>query len=247
MVGAAIFLVVGLTQFSFAQKAGSASTVILALDVSESMSRTDVEPSRLQAAKDAARVFLDELPDTISVGLVVFSGQAVVLVPPTTEHTKVVDALVGLPRGEGTVIGDALDTSLDAVVEKWRVDGEAPTAIVLLSDGRDTGSSTLPEVAAERAGNLGVQIYTVVLGQDLDPSSAAGANLELMARIATDTGGESYTATSASGLIDVYRTLQTELSTELEITDFGTLFVGAAGVLAIAATAALLLAIRREG
>jgi Ca-activated chloride channel family protein len=217
---------------------------MLALDVSESMSRDDVAPTRIQAAKTAARDFLGDVPSDVAVGLVVFAGTAQTLAQPTTRRTVVEEAFVGLPRGEGTVIGDGLDTSLDDISQAWAANGHGPAAVVLLSDGRDTGSATSPESAAQRARVLGIPVYTVVLAPTT--SGEAAQNIDLMSSVARTSGGEEFTATTANGLIDVYRTIQDRLTTALAITDFGAWFVGAAGTLAVAATIALLLAIRAE-
>lgn len=253
MIGAVALLAFGFTQFRFLQEAGSAGTVILALDVSESMGRTDVEPSRLEAAKEAARVFLDRLPSELQAGLVAFAAEADVVVPPTADRREVVAALDDLPRGEGTAVGDGLDASLDAV--EAELEGDASAAVVLLSDGRDCGlapsqcppgglgSVVRPADAAARAKDLGVQVHTVLLGQS---TGAIGDSVAFLQQIADTTGGSAYTADTASGLIEVYETLESEISTELAITDFGALFVGAAGALAIAATVAILFALRSE-
>jgi Ca-activated chloride channel family protein len=244
IVGALVFLGFGLTQFRFLRERESAGTVMLVLDVSESMSRTDVEPSRLEAAVAAARVFLDGFPAELEVGFVSFAGQAELLVPPTVERSAVDNVLVTLPRGEGTVIGDGLAAALDALEAAWQEDGQGPAAVVLLSDGRDTGSIVAPEVTADRALELGVPVYTVVLGQGA--IGAGGANEELLQQIADTTEAESFTATSAGGLIDVYQTLQTRLSTELAISDYGALFVGISALFAIAATVSILFTLRTE-
>ncbi len=245
MMGAGVMLVVSFTQFRFLRGSTSSGTIVLVMDVSESMSRDDVEPTRLQAAKDAASAFVQDLPDELAVGLVVFSGTATVLEPPSILHELVVDALVGLPRGEGTVIGDGISTALDAIEARWARDGQGPAAVVVLSDGRDTGSLVEPDDAAARAAELEIPLYTVVLGEDLS-GEQAGANVELMAEVATTSGGEPFTATTAGGLLQVYETLEERLSSELALSDFGALFVGAAGVLALSATVALLLALRQD-
>ena len=67
--------------------------VVLAVDVSASMTATDIAPSRIEAAIEGASKFVDEIPDGIQVGLVAFDGTARVLVDPTTDHTAVVDAV----------------------------------------------------------------------------------------------------------------------------------------------------------
>lgn len=244
MAGAGILLLIAFTQFRLLQ--GSPGTVVLALDISESMSRDDVAPTRLQAAKEAARAFLEDLPGDLRVGLVTFAAEAELLVPPTTEHQEVIDGLIDLPRGEGTVIGDGIEASVDAIETLSDQQGESPAAIIVLSDGRDTGSLVHPDDAAAHAADLEVPVYTVVLGQDLEPGTLAGANVGLMARISATTGGTAFTATTAGGLVDVYEQLSDELSIELAITGFGAWFVAVAGLLAVAATVAILLALRAE-
>lgn len=245
MVGAVVFLALAFTQFRFLREESSSGMVILTMDVSESMGRTDVVPSRLDAAVAAAQQFLDQVPPELDVGLVTFANEADLLVPPSAARQQVSDALTVLPRGEGTVIGDGLDTALVAIESERAQRGETPAAVLLLSDGRDTGSDVLPAEAAARAKEVGVPIYTVVLGQALS-TEGAGANVELLQEIADATGGSAYTADTAGGLLDVYETLGTEISTELGISDSGALFVGIAAILAIAATVALLFALRAD-
>lgn len=248
IVGAAVFLGLAVTQFRFLRANASAGTVVLAMDVSESMNRTDVQPTRLEAAKAAARAFLEELPPELRVGLVAFAGTADVLVPPTEARDEVRVALGALRRGEGTVIGDGLSSALDAIEAEWRRNGEGPAAVVLLSDGRDTGSQISPDRAALRAGPLEVAVNTVALGRvDDAEGNDPGANVALLRRIAETTGGSTFTADTAGGLIRVYETLRSRLSRELAITDYGELFVGISAVLAIVATAALLVSLRFEG
>jgi Ca-activated chloride channel family protein len=245
ILGALVFLALAFTQFRFLRERASTGTVVLVLDVSESMNRTDVEPTRLEAAQAAARVFLDELPPELRVGLVSFAGQAEILVPPGELRTAVVAALAELPIGEGTVIGDGLAAALDAVEAEWDESGTAPAAVVLLSDGRDTGSAVSPDEVAARAADLGVPVHTVVLGEAA-ATGGAGAASTLLQRIADTTDGSTFTATTAGGLIDVYRTLQTQLTTELAISDYGALFVGIAAIFAIAATIAILFSLRSD-
>ncbi len=245
MVGALVFLGLAFTQFRVFREADSTGTVILTMDVSESMGRTDVDPSRLEAAKAAAEVFLEKLPPDLKVGLVTFANEAIVLVPPTSTRADLLEALNALPRGEGTVIGDGLAASVDALEAEWDQNGQTPGAIVLLSDGRDTGSVVPPIDAADRAAEDQVKVHTVVLGQAL-ATEGGGANVALLQQIADATGGSAFTADTASGLIDVYDAIQTQISTELGVSDYGALFVAIAAVFAIAATVSVLFALRSD-
>lgn len=93
----------------------SRTSIILALDVSRSMCATDVSPNRLAAAQAAVRSFIGDQPAGTRMGLVVFSGSAALVVPPTTEGDRLLSALDSLATGRGTAIGAALLTSIDAI------------------------------------------------------------------------------------------------------------------------------------
>jgi Ca-activated chloride channel family protein len=164
------------------------ATIILAMDVSGSMRATDVAPSRLAAAEKAASAFVDQLPASFRVGLVVFSTGPRVLVSPTTDRVAIHTALGSLVADGGTALGDAITTSLDAA---GIADASAPTttpapqpsgspgaspsaspstsepplvATVLLSDGANSTGVLEPLEAAGRAAALGVPVYTIALG-----------------------------------------------------------------------------------
>ena len=214
-------------------------TVVLTIDASQSMNQKDVSPSRLGAAQQAARTFLDQIPPTFPVGLVTFADKAEQLVAPTQDRASVASALDDPPRGPGTVIGDGLNTSLDAVEAVWHGNPQ-PAAIILLSDGRDTGSSVSPEDAAARAASLGVPVYTVVLGKT-SIGAGPGANASLLEGIAQKTGAQSFTAETAGELDQVYGALGTQLSTQLKVSNSAALFVAIAAVLAVAAGLSVLL------
>jgi len=240
---AVLSLVLALTGFRFTQTA-TGGAAILTMDVSQSMNQNDVEPNRLDAAVAAARTFLDQLPEGLRVGLVTFATEATVVVPPVEDRAQVSAALGELPRGKGTVIGDGLALALDEVERDRAAQGTESAAIVLLSDGRDTGSATTPESSAARAAEIVVPVHTVVLGQAATGEGDAGANVELLQQIATTTGAQTFTAESAGELDQVYETLGQQLSTDLAINASGTLFYVLAAVLAGAAAVFVLLSSR---
>jgi Ca-activated chloride channel family protein len=90
------------------------ATIILTMDISRSMIATDVSPTRLAAAQDAAAKFLDLLPAKFRVGLVAFSTEARIVVTPTTDRGAVRDGLAALRANGGTALGDAIALSLEA-------------------------------------------------------------------------------------------------------------------------------------
>ncbi|GIU98166.1 MAG: hypothetical protein KatS3mg013_1969 [Actinomycetota bacterium] len=243
LAGAIVSLGLAVARFTVAREERQAA-VVIAMDVSESMTRTDVAPDRLTAALEAARVFLSAVPEGFRVGLVTFADRADLLVFPTTDRSRVEAALAGISPRRGTLIGDGLAAALDAVEADRERIGNRAAAILLLSDGRDTGSATTPAEAADRAAAVGVPVFTVVLG---DPTGEQGADAALLASIAARTGARTYTAETADELTSIYETLGTELSTRLAIGGSGPIFVAIAAVLAVAAGAIVLLTGRDEG
>ncbi len=103
------------------------ATVILTLDVSGSMKATDVDPTRLDAARAAAQSFIDQLPAKVRVGIVAFASQSQTLVSPTTDRAQLKAALDSLRPRDGTAMGDALMQVLD-IAQQIQADATAPDA-----------------------------------------------------------------------------------------------------------------------
>jgi Ca-activated chloride channel homolog len=242
LIGAVVALGVALAQFRVSRTA-KPPTVALVLDVSQSMNATDVTPSRLAAAQQAAETLVAQLPDSFLVGLVTFADKATVLVPPTVDHAKVGTALDHPQQGRGTVIGDGLSATLDMIQKHWTDEGTSPAVAVLLSDGRDTGSEVSPTDAAAHAASIGVPVYTVVLGKTSGPGAADAG---LLSQIASATGATTSTAGSAEALTTIYQDLGSELSTQLQISSSAQLFVIIAVLLAMAAAVVVIILSQRR-
>lgn len=166
-------------------------TVILAIDVSGSMRTRDIYPSRIEAAKAAARTFVQQLPATTRVGLVAFSGTASIVQAPTTDRDAVIAALDRLVLERSTAIGSGILASLNAIYGNIYTDtfGEGPESaspgptptpvpqgahvaatVVLLTDGANVQGPS-PIDAAQKAADLGVRIFTIGVG---DPHGSSG-------------------------------------------------------------------------
>jgi len=135
------------------------ATVVLVVDVSYSMVATDVNPSRLEAARAAIRSFADHVPSRVKVGLVAFADDPVVVTPPTTNRALLKAGIASLAPGYGTAIGDALGRGVD-LTRSSTGQGESPApatsakstgAIVLLSDGTQTHGALSPDEGARLA------------------------------------------------------------------------------------------------
>ena len=126
------------------------ATIMVAIDVSLSMEATDVDPTRLEAAQQAAVAFVDDLPDRFNVGVVAFAGTSSVVATPGLDRTEATDAIRSLQLDEGTAIGEGVISSLDAIAALGRRTGaeEVPAQVVLLSDGTNTMGREVAEGTA---------------------------------------------------------------------------------------------------
>ncbi|GIJ49216.1 UPF0353 protein [Virgisporangium aliadipatigenens] len=229
-------------------------TVVLAFDVSNSMTAKDVSPSRLEAAKNAAKSFVEAQPSTVDIGLVAFGGAgALTTRQPSADHQAALAAIDRLATGGGTSLGNAILAALGAVVGKPVVlpaEGSnepvpdlgyrGDATIVLLSDGEDT---TGPDAvaAAELAAAAGVHIETIGVGTvegatiEVDGFQlATSLDEELLTEVAETTSGKYHRAEDAEALDNAYRSLDLRITTEeqpLELT--GVLVVAALVLLTI--------------
>jgi Ca-activated chloride channel family protein len=211
------------------------ASVVLVTDVSRSMSATDVSPTRLEAARNAAESFLGKVPDELRVGLVSYSDVAQTLQTPTTDHDAVVDALDTLQPIAGTATGAGLDRALSDLKVRTGDDGgrRPPAAIVLLSDGSATDRNAADDVAAE-ARRLRVPLYTVALGTSegtielMGRTRAVPPDPEALRRIAATSGGEAFEAGDADELDAVYDRLGSQIGTKPEKREITVVFAGAA-------------------
>lgn len=217
------------------------ATIVLAIDVSRSMKADDVEPTRLNAARNAAKAFLGEVPEKYRVGVVSFATRAVVGVVPTEDRSLVEASLDTLSPGEGTAIGDAVALSTRVGQPRQQADQDIapPRSILLISDGARDGGAVDPQVAARRAKQLKVPVYTVLVGTEdgvIEETLTGGfrqiirvpPSPDTLRAIAQLSGGEFFTATDAEGLERVYEELGSRLGTRKESREIGDYFAGGA-------------------
>jgi Ca-activated chloride channel family protein len=205
------------------------ATIMLVMDTSQSMLNTDIAPTRIDAAREAADAFLEQVPDRFQVGLVTFAGAPSVEALPTTDKEAIRSALRTAPLREGTAVGDALLRALQASRPRNAVNDERPpTAVLLLTDG-ESRSGSPPLVAAEQAQQEEVPVFTVAL--------AAQAPDELR-QIAELSGGQAFSAPSSDQLTEVYRDLGTRLTYVEEKRELTSWFMGGAAVLLLLGAAA---------
>ncbi|MBO4165379.1 MULTISPECIES: VWA domain-containing protein [Micromonospora] len=218
------------------------ATVMLAIDVSLSMQADDVSPSRLEAAQEAAKQFVGELPASYNLGLVSFAKAANVLVAPTKDRAVVTAAIDGLTLAEATATGEAVFTCLEAI-RSVPADGAAgipPARIVLLSDGfRTSGRSVEEAAAAAQAAN--VPVSTIAFGTDSGQVDIGGQLQRVpvdrlaLAQLAETTEGYFYEAASVAELKQVYQDMGSSIGFRTEPREITQWYAGTALLLVLCA------------
>ncbi len=220
------------------------ATVVLVIDASLSMEATDVKPTRLDAAKEAAIEFVARLPEKYNVSVVSMAGSAAVLVPPTTAHNTVENAIRSIRLQDSTAIGEGIATGLAALRQAPKnpddPDAVAPGAIVLLTDGKNT-TGRAPLQAAADAKAAKVPVYTIAYGTengyvDLDGKrEPVPVDHEAMREIATVTGGRYFAAATADELKSVYENIGSDVGYEKADREVTARFAGYGLALAVLA------------
>ena len=199
------------------------ATVMLVIDTSGSMAATDVQPTRMDAARNAARSLIDRLPANDRIGLISFNTTAFVAAPLTDTRSQVAAALVGLEANGGTAIGDGLSLAVKQLAPKAVAStartSRSPTMIVLLTDGV-SNRGVDPLAAADQAKAAGITVMTVGIGSRtggvfVHGQDVGGVDEASLQSIATATGGKYYFAAAAGQLTQIYNALGSQFGWQL--------------------------------
>lgn len=186
LLGIALMFIAAARPFGTTTVFKNQATVILAIDVSRSMGATDLKPNRIEAAKAAARSFIELQDANVRIGIVSFSGNAALVQAPTSDREALFAAVNRLTMQNSTAIGSGILTSLDAIFEKPEnkvvsssntdllgaptptptpvaPGTHVPATIILLTDGQNR-TGPLPVDAARIAKQRGVRVYTIGVG-----------------------------------------------------------------------------------
>jgi Ca-activated chloride channel family protein len=200
--------------------------IVLALDVSTSMTAEDFLPNRFEVAKNVAAEFVQGRTSD-RVGLVVFAAQAYTQAPLTLDYPFLLAMLREVRMGlieDGTAIGTALATSTARLKDSEAVS----KVVILLTDGQNNRGQIDPQTAAEAAAALGVKVYAIGVGGEggqLSGRLPFGGSLAMPApevdeaalrAVAETTGGQYYRATDEAALRSVYQEISRLERTEME-------------------------------
>ncbi len=231
-------------------------TVILAFDVSNSMTAEDLAPTRIDAAKAAAQEFVKNQPSTIQIGVVAFSNGGLVIQPPTENKADILAAIDRISPQGGTSLGQGIFSSLNAIsgepikidantleagnlpdnLEALQLEDFSSAVVILLSDGEDTGNVD-PLTIAQIAAESGVRIYPIGIG------SAEGTVIQVdgyniltqlnetpLKEIANITNGKYLYAEDEEALQEIYENVDLQLTIDGEKTEITSLIAGISAI-----------------
>ncbi len=180
--------------------------IVLALDISESMTFTDISPNRLDAAKSVLKTFIEgRFQDRI--GIVLFSGEAFTLAPLTNDYdalsSYLQEARHGIVNAEGTAIGSAIAVA----VNRLNKANTKTKIMILISDGDNTAGSIDPQTSAKLAAAYGVKIYSVFVGAEsksTEDNFNKSVDVNQMQNIAKITGGRYFVASDNTNMKRIF-------------------------------------------
>jgi len=188
--------------------------IMIALDISGSMEALDFQPkNRIEAAKEVIEQFVKSRSSD-RLGLVFFAKESFLQVPLTTDYTMFINLLRKLETGvieDGTAIGNGLALAISRLEQSKA----KSRLVILLTDGDNNSGNVSPEAAAQAAKDLGIKVYTILIGTNKPVPFPAGkdifgrdtyqtvtmkVNPDLLKTIAETTDGRFYSSISTDEL-----------------------------------------------
>lgn len=205
--------------------------IMLAMDVSTSMSAVDIQPNRIEVAKEVASQFVSGRKND-NIGLTLFAGESFTQCPLTIDYRSVLSLIdkSGIEYAlNGTLKdGTAIGLGIANAVSRLKDSKAKSKVIILLTDGSNNSGEITPEDAAKIAKEYGIRIYTIGFRTDKEIVETPYGLLnnsefdeKTLKGIASVTGGEYFRSSSKSSLIDIYNEIDQLERTKLEIKHFG--------------------------
>ncbi|HLO45888.1 MAG TPA: VWA domain-containing protein [Leadbetterella sp.] len=174
--------------------------IALAIDISDSMLAKDLQPNRLEAAKNIGKEFVEgRVNDRIA--LVAFAGETTTLSPLTTDYDLLKEYLNSLNTSLIKTSGTAIGMALSSCINKLRDVPSKSKIAIIISDGDNTTGAIAPETAIELAKTFGIRVYTIAIGKNSAEEVIDEKTLKMLAEKAD---GQFFRATDNNALIKIF-------------------------------------------
>lgn len=212
--------------------------LMIVLDVSDSMLIEDMQPvNRMVSSKKVIEDFISKRVSD-RIGLVIFSGESYTRVPLTLDYPLLLNNLKAVETSRNIKIGTAIGVALANGVARLKDSKAKSRVIILLTDGENNSGTIDPETALMIAKQEGIRIYTIGAGKDGDAQLPVIAtdvfgrqvkryqpihstvNVELLGKMASETGGKFYRATDTGALQGVFNDINTLEKTKIDVSQY---------------------------
>lgn len=208
--------------------------IVIVFDISDSMLIEDMQPvNRLEAAKQVVTNFIKgRVSDRI--GLVAFAGESYTRVPMTLDYPLLLKSVAEIQPARNIKMGTAIGLALANGVARIKDSTAKSRVIVLMTDGENNSGTIDPETALEIAKGYGLKIYSIGVGRDGDAQLPvmvddvfgrkiktyrpihSAVNEQLLGKMASETGGKFWRATTGNALQGVFREIDRLEKTNIE-------------------------------
>jgi len=214
--------------------------IVICLDVSDSMLIEDMKPlNRLESAKETIKRFI-EGRSSDRIGLVVFAGESFTLVPPTLDYQLILQRVNEITSASSAKIkdGTALGVAMANAAGRLKDSQAKSRVMIFMTDGENNSGTIDPETGLEIAKGYGIKVYSIGIGKDgptripvytrdifgqkvktYQPFEST-VNEDLLKRMASDTGGKFYRATSGDALQRIFSDIDTLEKTKIDVNKF---------------------------
>ncbi len=174
--------------------------IALAIDISDSMLAKDLQPNRLEAAKNIGKEFVEGRAND-RIALVAFAGETTTLSPLTTDYELLKEYLNSLNTSLIKTSGTAIGMALSSCINKLRDVPSKSKIAIIISDGDNTTGAIAPEIAIELAKTFGIRVYTIAIGKNSGEEVIDEKTLKMLAEKAD---GQFFRATDNDALSKIF-------------------------------------------
>ena len=214
--------------------------IVICLDVSDSMLIEDMKPlNRLEAAKETIAKFISARTSD-RIGLVVFAGESFTMVPPTLDYQMILQRVNEISSASSAKIkdGTALGVAMANAAGRLKDSQARSRVMIFMTDGENNSGTIDPETGLEIAKGYGIKVYSIGIGKDgptripvysrdifgqkvkTYQAFESTVNEDLLGRMASDTGGKYYRATTEGALQKVFSDIDTLEKTKIDVNKF---------------------------
>ncbi len=214
--------------------------IVIALDISDSMLIEDMKPlNRLEAAKDTIKRFVGKRTSD-RIGVVIFAGESFTLVPPTLDYPMLLSRISEITTAASANIkdGTAIGVALANAAGRLKDSNAKSRVMIFMTDGENNSGTIDPETGLSIAKGYGIKVYSIGIGKDgptkipiyqrdvfgnkiktYQPFDST-VNEDLLARMASETGGRYYRASKEDSLQKIFQDIDQLEKTKIDVNKF---------------------------